>query len=398
MAIPGESLVGLPAPVRDGPGRRSFAGFCGRKGSRAEFRRVIEDMEEIIQLTKDLVRFKTMHSKPDEIQACAAFIENFLKDAGIRYRRVDHDGVPSILAGPQSDFAPVLLMSHMDVVDAPEELFVPVEKDDKLYGRGTIDDKYAVALSLVLLKNQFQALRGKNKGQEDLPVGILLTGDEEIGGYRGARHVLKAFRTDFCIALDGGSLEKIVVKEKGVIRLKLISRGKSAHGARPWLGENAIEKLIEDYLKIKPYFQESHPEHWHRTMNFSVVHAGKSTNQVPDYAEAVFDVRYTENDEMDSIIEKIQKDIEGELRMETKEPIFQGGDSPYLKSLLEISKKTKVGFEHGASDARFLAQYGMMGIVWGADGDQSQHSEQEHVNIPSVYTLYGILDEFMKRI
>jgi succinyl-diaminopimelate desuccinylase len=355
-------------------------------------------MDEIVQLTKDLVRFKTMHSKPDEIQACAAFIEGFLKEAGIRYRRVDHDGVPSILAGPRDDFAPVLLMAHMDVVDAPDELFEPVVKDDKLYGRGTIDDKYAVALSLVLLKTQFQALRGRNKGQEDLPFGILLTGDEEIGGHRGARHVLETFRTDFCIALDGGCVEKIVVKEKGVIRLKLISRGKSAHGARPWLGENAIEKLIEDYLQIKRYFQESSPEHWHRTMNFSVIHAGKSTNQVPNFAEAVFDVRYTENDDMDRLIEKIQKKIDGELRVEIKEPLFQSGDSPYLDSLLEIAKKTKVGFEHGASDARFLAEYGMTGIVWGADGDQSQHSEQEHVNIPSVYTLYGILDEFLKGI
>jgi succinyl-diaminopimelate desuccinylase len=368
------------------------------KTAGAEVWKGTENMEEIIQLTKDLVRFKTTHSRPDEIQACSAFIEDFLKDAGIRYRRVDHDGVPSIVAGPQNDFAPVLLMAHMDVVDAPDELFMPVEKDDKLYGRGSIDDKYAVALSLVLLKNQFQALLGKNKGQEDLPLGILLTGDEEIGGYRGAREVLKAFRTDFCIALDGGGLGKIVVKEKGVLRLKLISRGKSAHGARPWLGENAIEKLIADYLKIKPYFQESAPEHWHRTMNFSVLHAGKSTNQVPDYAEAVFDVRYTENDDMDRIIGKIQNDIQGELRVEMKEPLFQSGDSPYLKTLLEISKKTKLGFEHGASDARFLAQYGMMGIVWGADGDQSQHSEQEHVNIPSVYALYGILDEFMKTI
>jgi succinyl-diaminopimelate desuccinylase len=355
-------------------------------------------MEKIVQLTQDLVRFKTMHSKTEEIQACAGFIEDFLKEAGIRYRRVDHDGVPSIVAGPRDDYAPVLLMSHMDVVDAPDELFEPVVKDDKLYGRGTIDDKYAVALSLVLLKHQFQALRENNKGQEDLPLGILVTGDEEIGGHRGARHVLETFRTEFCIALDGGSPEKIVVKEKGVLRLKLISRGKSAHGARPWLGENAIEKLIEDYLKIKPYFQESSPEHWHRTMNFSVVHAGKSTNQVPDYAEAIFDVRYTENDDMDRIIEKIQEDIEGELRVEAKEPLFQSGDSPYLNALLEISKGTKVGFEHGASDARFLAQHDMKGIVWGADGDQSQHSEQEHVNIPSVYTLYGILDEFLKGI
>jgi hypothetical protein len=36
--------------------------------------------------------------------------------------------------------------------------------------------------------------------------------------------------------------------------------------------------------------------------------------------------------------------------------------------------------------------------VWGADGDMSQHSGEEHVNIESVSALYRILDEFVGRI
>jgi succinyl-diaminopimelate desuccinylase len=56
-----------------------------------------------------------------------------------------------------------------------------------------------------------------------------------------------------------------------------------------------------------------------------------------------------------------------------------------------------VGFEHGASDARFLSDHGIKGIVWGANGDLSQHSLNEHVNIDSVARLYELLDEFMKK-
>lgn len=354
-------------------------------------------MKEIITLTKDLIRFKTMHSKPEEINGCTVFIEDFLKNCDLNYRRLDHDNVPSILVLPQGEFAPILLMAHIDVVDAPDELFMPLEKEKKLYGRGSLDDKYAVALSLVLLKKHMKLLRSINQGQEDLPFGILITGDEEIGGFNGAKKALEQVKTNFCIALDGGSIQKIVVKEKGFLKLKLISRGKAAHGARPWLGDNAIEKLIGDYTTLKIFFEQSTPEHWHRTLNFSVIHAGKSHNQVPDYAEAVFDIRYTENDNMDELIEKIQREIQGDLVVETKEPLFHGGESPYLDLLLDISKNTRVGFEHGASDARFLSQHEFKGIVWGADGDQSQHSENEHVNIESIYALYHILDEFLKR-
>jgi succinyl-diaminopimelate desuccinylase len=99
---------------------------------------------------------------------------------------------------------------------------------------------------------------------------------------------------------------------------------------------------------------------------------------------------------MDELIETMQEKIHGDLVVETKEPLFFGGESPYLELLLDIAKNTEVGFEHGASDARFLVEHGIKGIVWGADGDQTQHSQDEHVNIESVYTLYRILDEFMK--
>jgi succinyl-diaminopimelate desuccinylase len=355
-------------------------------------------MEEIVQLTKELIRFRSMHSEPEEIRRCIEFIEEYLEEYAIEYWRFDHGNIPSILVMPESKKTPVLLMSHIDVVDAPAELFNPIEKDGKLYGRGSIDDKYAAAVSLVLLKKQLERLRGNGQGQKNLPFGVLITADEEIGGANGAKKILGEVKADFCVALDGGAPDKMVVKEKGVLKLKLVSEGKTAHGARPWLGDNAIEKLIEDYLKLKNYFQKSTPDHWHRTMNFSVIQAGKSVNQVPDLAEAFFDIRYTETDDVDQIVSQMQNDIRGRLVVEAKEPLFHGGDSPYLDLLLDMSPTAEVGFEHGASDARFLSNYGIKGIVWGADGEMSQHTTDEHVIIDSIRAVYEKLDEFMKKL
>ena len=354
-------------------------------------------MEEIIKLTEDLIRFKTMHSQPAEIKRCISFIEDFLKTCGAKYQRLDHAGTPSIIVMPQNNAAPILLMSHIDVVDGPDDLFNPRVKDDALYGRGSIDDKYAVALSLVFVKNYLQQLQKEGKDQNDLPFGIIITADEEIGGANGAQKALKKIKAEFCIALDGGGLNKIVIKEKGIVKLKLIARGKTAHGARPWLGENAIENLINDYQVLKTNFEISAPEHWHRTLNFSWIQAGKVSNQVPDYAEALFDIRYTENDDMEALFKNIQREIKGELVVEKKEPLFEGGDSPYLDLLLQIATDSKVGFEHGASDARFLSAHGIKGIVWGANGDMSQHSADEHVNIDSLYRLYDLLDAFINQ-
>jgi succinyl-diaminopimelate desuccinylase len=355
-------------------------------------------MSQVVDLTQDLIRFKSMHSRPDEIQNCTAFIESYLVRHGIGFRRLDQNGVPTLLVLRPDGTAPVLLMSHIDVVDAPDALFEPRVENGRLFGRGSIDDKYAAALSLVLLAEWIERLRSAGKTQADLPFGILISGDEEIGGHNGAQVALAQLRTDFAIALDGGNRKKIVVKEKGILRLKLIARGKTAHAARPWLGENAIEALIADYFALKSHFAAAAPDHWHRTLNFSRIQAGKAVNQVPDYAEALFDIRYTENDDMHAVVAAIRRDIRGEVEVVETEPLFQGGHTPQLARLLAIAGRPEVSCDHGASDARFLSEFGIPGIVWGPDGDDSAHSPEEHINLDSLFEVHHILDEFFREM
>jgi succinyl-diaminopimelate desuccinylase len=352
-------------------------------------------MPDVIDLTQDLMRFPSLHSRPDEIRKCMAFIEDYLTRHGVGYRRIETNGTPTLLVLRSDGRVPVLLMSHIDVVDGPDELFQPRIENGRLFGRGSIDDKYAAALSLVLVVELLQQLQTRGRTQDDLPCGLLISGDEEIGGHDGAQAALRQLRSDFAIALDGGNPRKIVVKEKGILRLKLVARGKTAHGARPWLGENAIEALIADYFRIKPHFDLTAPGHWHRTLNFSRIQAGKAANQVPDYAEALFDIRFTENDDMEAVVTAIRREIRGELQVVEREPLFMGGSSPYLDRLLAVAGTPELGCEHGASDARFLSEFGIPGIVWGADGDNSAHALDEHVNIDSVRALHKILDEFL---
>ena len=147
----------------------------------------IAPLDEIVSLTQRLIRFKTTHSRVDEITACAAFIDDYLTRHEIEFTRSEHAGYPSILVLPDNTrpVCKVLMMAHIDVVDGPEDLFDPVVRNNRLFGRGAVDDKYAVALSLVLLKQQMRRLRTQGKTQQDLGFGILITSDEEIGGYHG---------------------------------------------------------------------------------------------------------------------------------------------------------------------------------------------------------------------
>jgi len=252
---------------------------------------------------------------------------------------------------------------------------------------------------LVMLSDHLARVKASGGTQQDLPFGVVITGDEEIGGENGARKALAEVDADFCIALDGGGLHNIVVKEKGILRLKLSATGKAAHGARPWLGENAIDILMHDCMTVESFFSESSPDHWHRTAVLSRIQGGgRSVNQVPDSAEALFDVRFTENDDIDGIIEAIRTKLRSRVEVDSRGDIFLGGDSPYLDLLLETAPGTSVGFEHGASDARYLSEHGIKGIVWGADGDKTAHSVDEHVNLESVDRLRRILDKVFIRL
>jgi len=137
----------------------------------------------------------------------------------------------------------------------------------------------------------------------------LITADEESGGFKGAKKVLGEIKTDFCIVLDGGSVEKIVVKEKGIATVKLTSRGKAAPGDRPWLGENAMEKLIDDFVKLRAYFVKSAPAHQDRAVVINRVHTGNLHDQIPEYAEASVEIRYTGKDDMERLLYTMQKEL-----------------------------------------------------------------------------------------
>ena len=356
--------------------------------------------QEILELTKKLIGFQSTNSRPEEIHRCAVFIEQWLDRYNIPYQRTDKDRIPSITVLPKPGYAPVLLMTHFDVVESDDRaLFTPIERGDRLFGRGAIDDKYGVALSLVLLREHLLNRQQSGQRLEGLNFGLLLTGDEEMGGANGAKKASDSITPDFFIAIDGGSPDLIVTKEKGVISLELHARGEAAHAARPWLGTSAFDMLIDDYTRISKLFPASSNDTWHRTMVLTKCKAGNgSSNIVPEKARAMLDIRFTENDDADFLVSEIRNMVKSDLTVHAKEPVFMSGPSTYLDLLVDHSGGAEVGFEHGASDARYFSSKDIPGAIWGADGGMSQHTKDEHIVIPSLYQLYDRLDSYLTHL
>ncbi len=355
---------------------------------------------ELIELTKKLIRIPSTSSRRDDIHQCADFISQWLKANNIDFDRHSINDVPSISVLPQPGNAPLLVMSHFDVVEVKNtELFEPWIENGCLFGRGSIDDKYAVALSLILFREHLNVIKSGGGNQQDMQFGLLLSGDEETGGANGVGALIDSISTDFCIAIDGGGPELIVDKEKGILQLKITATGKASHGARPWLGENAFDNLVQDYRELQTIFfeqaKDEPSDHWYKTMVLSNLTVGNgSINVVPDRAEALLDIRYTEHDDPDAILASIERSIKSKVEILAKEPVFATGPSSNIDLLVRNFDNAIVGFEHGASDARYLSQRGIPGVIVGAEGNTSQHTENEHIVLSSLYQLYDRLDTF----
>ena len=128
----------------------------------------------------------------------------------------------------------VVLHGHLDVVPGRPGQFDPRVDGDRLYGRGAYDMKGALAAMLLTTA----AMRD----QDRVRVRLGIVGDEESEEEveRGSDHLVDSgFVGDFAITGEPTDLQ-IGVEAKGVLALRLEVSGVAAHGATPWLGDNAV--------------------------------------------------------------------------------------------------------------------------------------------------------------
>jgi succinyl-diaminopimelate desuccinylase len=352
---------------------------------------------DTIALLKKLITFHTTADRIGELEAALKYIEKILQAKGIWIKRFHLKGPnrPVMYACTRKTKKPeILLVPHIDVVEGTDEQFKPFVKGQRIYGRGACDCKnHATVVIQTLLQAAVQ-----NKS-----VGAFFITDEEIGGPTTALLLSKGFNGKKVVMLDSDL--SITYRQKGILNLKVVCRGKSGHGSMPWMGINANEKLFKAYSKIKKLFPATTPRNrWKETVNIGLIRGGDVLNKIADYAEMRLNIRLTEKGNHKKIIRDIQAVPEvDEVEVLGYHPSYS--TDPGRKEVRDFKKimeqsldlKLKLTSMHGATDAHNFAPYKSLVIITGTGCCGGFHGRDEWMDIPALLRFEKALCDYVEQ-
>ena len=352
------------------------------------------------------------------------YCEDLLRAAGARCeRQYDATGFKSNLwatLGPEGDGGTVL-SGHTDVVPVEgqpwtTDPFAMVEKDGKLFGRGTCDMKGFVACVLASLP-KFAEARA--------PVHVALTYDEEVsclGAIELAQH-LSSTGVRPAIALIGEPTEMDVIQgHKGCYEYSVTFRGKEGHGSRPDLGVNAAVYAARYAARLVELAEELRERSTHvagfappwPTLNIGRIQAGNATNVIPGDATIDWEMRPVEDADARWLLGQLdgfaRDTLESEMQAADPStgitrttvgefpPFLPGDPNPARDLLLSLTGANSAGLVSYCTEAGAFAGIGVSAVICGPGSINQAHKPDEFVTITQLKECLNLLDRLAKRL
>ena len=321
------------------------------------------DREQFLSDLDTFVCFKTcvLQNRP-EFDEARAWIKSFFDPERTEFIELTYNGFTNLIVKPKESAKPrVLGDGHIEVVPAENELFELRFVDGKVYGRGVADMKTQCLAMMWVLRDLIE------EGSHN-DFWLLFSEDEEIGSSNGTQRVVdylddRDWLPDVVFVPDGGPDFAYVEKEKGMIKFSAVTPGKAAHGSRPFLGVNAIERMFAFYGQLQARFPNPTSEDdWRPSLSMSKIVAGEAFNKIPDRCQAGFDLRYTEEYTAEAIVSAIKviaAPFQAEIQIhEIGAATYYPKERPIARKYIDIlrrvsGKEPQILHSNGASNGRF---------------------------------------------
>ena len=335
--------------------------------------------DDIVDLTRALVRIPTVNPPGDRYADCAELLRNTLRELGYQTQVLPAEGMPEHteryprlnVIGALGTRGPVLHFNgHYDVVPAESgwtrDPFGAEVCDGRIYGRGTCDQKAGIAASLFAV----EAIRRAGIELQGT-VEQSMTVDEESGGFAGVawlcdRGYLTREKQRFVVITEPLDPDRVCVGHRGVYWFELLTLGRVGHGSMPGLAINAADEMAQLIQAIntdlKPGLAKRisdapvQPSEARRpSINLNALHAGQAldgwqTPCVPDRCTAVFDRRFIHEENFETVRAEIvdvldRTGVAYELRdLMRVDPLLLSTNGP-LAQATGAAIKTALGIE-----------------------------------------------------
>lgn len=363
-----------------------------------------------------LVAFPTVSDRP--LVELAAFLAHRFEDLGFRIERFDDPsdhGKCTLVAraGPEVGEARdgLVLSGHMDVVPTEgqpwsSDPFRVVEREGRLYGRGTADMKGFFAATL-------QAAARVPTRELRRPLVLVWTHDEEVGCLGSAKWAAHAQGQRFPEAcLIGEPTDfRILRMHPGHVAVEIEVTGKAAHSSRPHLGLNAIEIAADAVRTIRELAAELEAERpadaiadpW-LPVNVARIEGGSAINIVPD--RCVVHVGYRPppgmrpeevHDRIDRRLDALRERAPVHLKLIRVTPSLLTEAGTSLEAVLAAHASAPgTGMAPFATDGGNLAKVGMKPLVFGPGSIEVAHKADEYVEVASLNRAVDVVERVIR--
>jgi succinyl-diaminopimelate desuccinylase len=352
-------------------------------------------MAGTLNLEADVAELTRVICDIESVSGNEAALADAIEAALRKYSHLEviRDGDAVVARTNQNKGSRVVIAGHIDTVPVANNLpvqMLSMEREQVLYGRGTVDMKAGVAVQLKLAATIAQPNRD---------VTWIFYDHEEVESHKNglgrlAKNHPDLLKASFAILCEPTSAQ-VEGGCNGTMRVELRFSGLKAHSARPWMGKNAIHAAADALQVLSSYEPEEVSVDgliYRESLSAVLINGGIATNVIPDQCTVSVNYRFAPS--------KSASDAEGHLReifpgvelavVDVAEGARPGLDQPEAASFVAATKTTPKP-KYGWTDVARFSALGIPAVNFGPGDPSKAHADDEAVPVSQIYACESAL-------
>ncbi len=350
---------------------------------------------DLVELTRAICDIESVSGNEREL---ADAIESAL--AKYSHLEVIRDGDAIVARTNFGHATRVVIAGHIDTVPVANNLpvkLLPMEREQVLWGRGTVDMKAGVAVQLKL---------AATLDKTNTDVTWVFYDHEEVeaslnGLGRIARNRPDLLDASFAVLCEPSNAQ-VEGGCNGTIRVEVRVRGVKAHSARSWMGKNAVHASAEILNRLNAYEPQSVEVDglvYRESMNAVLISGGMATNVIPDECVVTVNYRFAPSKSGDEAESHLRELFDGfEIVMtDLSEGARPGLDRPEAAAFVAATGSEPKP-KYGWTDVARFSALGIPAVNFGPGDPNKAHADDENVPVSQIFACEAALRTWLTAI